>query len=74
MMTDGDAPRIAARSTGAADVRSWIDDCPEQTMRGLGVADVSIIDEFDRRCAVKARRVAEIWALDRHLVGYRREP
>ena len=74
MMIDGEAPWVAARSIEAADLRRWINEFADHAMRGLGIADVSIIDEYERQCALNPQRIVEIWALDQHLAGYRREP
>jgi len=71
---DGGAPWVAARAIDAADLGRWIGGFPDQAMRGLGLTDVSLIDEYERQCELNPRRVVEIWASDHHLRAYRREP
>ena len=53
-------------------VRHWLDEFPDAAMRGLGLADLSIIKEFKRQCELHPHRRVFIWSLDRHLASYQR--
>lgn len=74
MMLNGRAPWVVARAIDAEDLALWIEDFPDHAMRRRGIADVSIIGEYERQCALNTARTVEIWSLDGHLAGYRREP
>lgn len=53
-------------------VLDWLEGFPDHAMRGIGFADLSIIKEFERHCALHPTRRVFIWSLDRHLSSYER--
>ena len=55
-------------------ILSWLDDFPDNAMRGLSFADLSIIKEWEKACALNPMRRVRIWTLDEHLGGYDRKP
>jgi len=54
------------------DLQRWLADFPEHAARGLGVADLSIIKEWERQCTLHPARRVSIWSLDADLAGYDR--
>ncbi|KAF0179385.1 MAG: hypothetical protein FD161_1484 [Limisphaerales bacterium] len=72
---DGTAPWTATPFWEVVALRNWLDEFPDQAMRGVGMGDLSIIKEWERQCDLhKARRVF-IWSLDgTDLGGYDRKP
>lgn len=57
-----------------ATVGDWLGKFPEFAMRGVGFADLSIVEDFERMCARHRREMIYIWSLDEHLTGYRHPP
>ena len=55
-------------------VQRWLDVFPEYASRterkkkGIGLGDVSILDDYREQCALNRQRVVRIWALDHALV------
>jgi hypothetical protein len=47
---------------------------PDRRGKGIGLADVSIVDEWERQCALNPRRRVLIWSLDHHLASRDRWP
>ena len=52
----------------------WLDEFPDWASRGSGLADLTIVKEFDRQCLLNPTRRVYIWSLDRHLSSYDRQP
>jgi len=52
------------------EVGGWLSEFPERAMRGIGLADLSMIKEFHRQCALTPHRRVFIWSLDHHLSSY----
>lgn len=50
----------------------WLNDFPDAAMRGLSLADHSIVKEFDRQCALHRARRVLVWSLDAQLRAYDR--
>ena len=55
-------------------LRQYLGEFPNCAMRGLSLADVSILKEFDRQCSLHPARRVFIWSLDTHLSAYDRTP
>jgi hypothetical protein len=57
-------------------LRSWLDEFPDWAMRtddkgkGSGLADLTIVKEWDRQRALNPGRRVYIWSTDRHLSSY----
>jgi len=69
---DGIAPwTVPQPLLDPTNLRGYLDEFPDSAMRGLGLADLSIIKEFERQCELThdTRRVF-IWSLDDHLRAY----
>lgn len=65
---DGKAP-WAVPKLAREDMRRWIDRFPREAAKELSLADLSIIEEWQRqRDLFQARRVL-IWSYDNHLAG-----
>jgi len=52
----------------------WLEDFPTFARAGVGLGDLSIIQEFHRTCALHPGRRVYVWSLDGDLQGYDREP
>lgn len=50
----------------------WLDDFADSAMRHVGMADLSMIKEYEKQCALHPRRRVFIWSLDSHLRRYDR--
>jgi len=46
------------------DLAVWLDAFPEQAMRGLSLADLSMIKLFEQQCALNPARRVFIWSYD----------
>lgn len=70
------SPFAVAKFPDEPTLRKWLAVFPEkashnaQRRKGLGLGDVSILDEYERQCAQNPRRLVRIWTLDH---GLRRE-
>lgn len=56
----------------AAALLGWLDEFPDWASRGSGLADLTILKEFERQCQLNPARRVYIWSLDRHLSSYDR--
>lgn len=52
---------------------AWLAKFPEFAMRGVGFADVSIVEDFEKLCSRHPRMTVYIWSVDKHLMGYKRQ-
>ena len=69
---NGETPFTPTRFFEPEAILEWLADFPESAMRGIGLADLSIVKEFERQCALHPHRRVLIWSLDRHLSSYDR--
>ena len=69
---DGRAPWVATPLPAPATLSGWIEGFPDAAMRGLTLADLSIVEVFEQQCARHPARRVFIWSLDTHLQGYDR--
>ncbi len=69
----GSAPWTPTRSITSADLGGLLDRFPDLAMRGIGLADVSIVREWELACQFHPTRRVRIWSLDHHLSGYDRK-
>lgn len=74
MALDEEVPGTIAPLPELGVVRHWLQRFPDEAMRGLGIADLSIVAEWERQCVRWSRRRTRIWSLDQHLQGYDRKP
>lgn len=56
------------------DLAKYLQEFPDNAMRGIGLGDLSIIREFHRQCDLLPFRHIFIWTLDDHLSGYEHNP
>lgn len=54
------------------DLQHYLNEFPDCAMRGIGLGDLSIINEYERQCELHQARRVFIWSLDQHLSGYDR--
>jgi hypothetical protein len=72
---DGRAPWTVTPMPRPNDVAGWLDRFPDAAMRGLGMADLAIVAEWERQCARWPERRVLVWSVDReHLGGFDRRP
>ena len=45
----------------------WLDNYPDSAMQGMGLGDLSIMQDWKRLCALHSGRRVYIWSLDEHL-------
>ena len=69
---NGMAPWVATPFFEQDELRKWLACFPDHAMKGVGLADLSIIQEFARQCRQFPARRVFIWSLDKHLGGYNR--
>ncbi len=67
---DGVAPWTPTPMFEPDALRNWLAEFPEWSMRGLGLADLSILKEWERQRQLHRHRRVFIWSLDRHLASY----
>ena len=51
-------------------LKTWLGEFPDYAMHGVGLADLSIIKEWERQRDLNQARRVLIWSLDKHLSGY----
>lgn len=56
------------------DLLNWLSNFPDECMRDLSLADVSIKHAWEISCSRFAARRVRVWALDDHLAGLDRLP
>lgn len=69
---NGDAPWAPTPLPSVQATLEWLDGFPDHAMRGVSLADLSIIKTFDYQCALHRARRVFIWSYDRHLESYDR--
>lgn len=71
---EGSAPFVPATPWEFPRLKDWLDEFPERAKEGLGLADLSIVKEWERLCSLHRARRVFIWSLDGHLNAYDRSP
>ena len=71
---DGTAPWQAAEFPRLEEVRAWLHDFPDTSMRKIGFGDLSIIKEYEAARTRFPTREVFIWSTDNDLQGYRYTP
>ncbi len=77
---DGEAPFTATPFPFTADLRAWLVEFPDWTMRtdergkGSGFGDLTIKKEWDRQCDLNPSRRVYIWSQDQQLAKVARDP
>ncbi len=67
---EGKAPWIPTQFIESSDLQNWIDKFPDDAARGLGLGDLSIIQEWERQRQLHPYKRVFIWAYDEHLAAY----
>lgn len=79
----GQAPYRATYFPDRDDFLEWLRDFPDMVMRsktvkklrkGISLADLSIVKEWERNCRLNPMTRVRIWSLDADLAGYDRQP
>lgn len=66
----GTSPFSATPLPSSADIAGWLDEFPDCAMRGIGLADRSLIALWGAQRELHPHRRVYLWTLDEHLVGY----
>ena len=64
------SPFTPAPLPSLPDITAWLTDFPDHAMRGVGLADRSVIALWDLQRQLHPQRRVYIWSLDEALVGY----
>lgn len=67
---DGSSPFHPTSPMDLDALKAWLGEFPDYATRGVGLADLSIIKEWERQCDLNQARRVLIWSLDKHLSGY----
>lgn len=70
----GETPFTATPFFETERLLEWLDEFPDWAMRGSGLADLTIVKEWEHQCALHRSRTVYIWAKDRHLSSHHRSP
>lgn len=70
----GDAPWTVMQVPTLEEVSEWLNEFPDSAMRGAGIADLSMIKEWEKMKRQIPNRRVFIWSLDDHLNGYDYHP
>ena len=70
----GESPFDPTQIHDADEVHGWLEQFPDDAMRGIGIGDRSIITVWDTVCEQTPSRRIVIWTYDDDLSGYDREP
>lgn len=71
---DGEAPFTPAPFVDLPELRIWLEGFAETAGRGVGLGDLSIIEEWNRQKERHPARRVYIWSKDRDLTGYDSTP
>jgi hypothetical protein len=69
---NGEAPWTPTPLPDTQALAGWLADFPDWAMREIGLADLSIVKEYERQCVLHRMRRVFVWSYDRHLQGYDR--
>ena len=67
---DGDAPWTIMQVPTLEEVKIWLNEFPDSSMREIGMGDLSIIKEWEKAKARTPHLRVFIWSLDDDLRGY----
>lgn len=77
---DGRAPWVPTQLPEGPVILKWLDVFPDYAGssdphgKGIGLGDVSIVEEWKRQCLLNPARRVLIWSFDQHLSCYDRQP
>lgn len=71
---EGNAPFKPLSFLDRDQMVQWLDKFPDHVGTGSGLADLSIIQDWERECQRNPGRRVYIWTLDSHLIAYDRKP
>jgi hypothetical protein len=70
----GTAPWKPVRFPDQQSIAAWLDEFPDAATRGLGMGDLSILDEWRQQCMRYPMTRVRVWTLDADLEGLDRSP
>ena len=71
---DCNAPWSILRFWESEQLKAWLAEFPDYAMRKIGVADLSIIKDWESVCEDLPDRRVRVWSLDDDLSSYDRNP
>lgn len=71
---EGEAPWRPTQLPDNEKISEWLNEFPDNAMRGLGIGDLSIIKEWEAASDRHPGYRVLIWSLDAHLNAYDRMP
>ncbi len=74
MAIKGEAPWTIMQFPNKDNLTGWLRGYPDAAMRGTGMGDISIINEWDELRKKTPNHRVFIWAIDTHLSGYDSHP
>lgn len=69
---DGASPFEPILFHDHGDIAKWLENFPDYAMGSKSLGDLSIIQDWERMCAIAKKRRVYIWSLDEHLASYDR--
>lgn len=66
----GESPFIPTLMPSPDDIADWLRDFPDHAMRGVGLADRSLIALWEQQRELHRGRRIYIWSLDEALIAY----
>lgn len=70
----GHSPFSPVSCQSFARMQDWLAEFPDFAMRKESFGDLSIIQDWQKICAINRTHRVYIWSLDRHLAAYDRSP
>ena len=70
----GNAPWRPVRFPEQQTITAWLAEFPDAAMRGLGMGDLSILEEWRAQCLRYPMTRVRVWTLDTDLKGLDRSP
>jgi hypothetical protein len=70
----GETPWRVMQIPDREEIRIWLQDFPALATREIGIADLSIIKEWEKLQKLVPHHRVFIWSLDKHLKGYDYRP
>jgi predicted nucleic acid-binding protein len=70
---NGNAPWTPTPIPDQETMIAWLDEFPDNAMREISLADLSIIKEFENQCRLHRMRRVFVWSYDADLSAYDRQ-
>ncbi|MBR4984891.1 MAG: hypothetical protein IKY83_04045 [Proteobacteria bacterium] len=67
---EGESPFKVIQFPQREDMALWLEQFPDSAMRGSGLGDLSIVQDWEKMCRKNPHHHVYIWSLDNHLSSY----